>query len=197
MTDPVDWNKKWRERAAEELTPDPWLGRVLPLLPPGRALDLACGRGRNALRLAELGWQVTAVDAAAEGLALLEEEAGRRGLELGVRRQDLEAEPVLPRAAFELVIDFFYLQRSLWPALKEALVPGGVAVVRTFSRAGGFAGGPRRQEFILQPGELLEQFTGWEILLHEEGVEEARQGGGLAGIVARKPVGLEGESPCA
>ena len=190
---PVNWNQKWRERAAEDLIPDPWLERTLPLLPAGRALDLACGRGRNALHLAEQGFAVTAVDGSAEGLALLGEEARRRGLQLTLRQQDLEAEPQLPLAAFEVVIDFFYLQRSLFPALKAALVPGGVVVMRTFSFAGGFAGGPRRQEFILHPGELLEQFAGWEILLHEEGLESSRKGGGLVGIVARKPLPGGGE----
>jgi tellurite methyltransferase len=196
MTDPVDWNEKWRERAAEALSPDPWLERALPWLPPGRALDLACGRGRNALHLAQLGWKVTALDASAEGLALLEEEARRRGLAIALRRQDLEAEPQLPAAQFEVVLDFFYLQRSLFPALKAALAPGGVAVLRTFSAAGGFAGGPRRKEFILQPGELLQQFGGWEILLHEDGLESSRKGGGLAGIVARKPFGAPETAPC-
>jgi len=185
---PVNWNQKWRERAAADLIPDLWLQRALPLLPAGRALDLACGRGRNALHLAEHGFAVTAVDGSAEGLALLAEEARRRGLELTLRQQDLEAETRLPVAAFEVVIDFFYLQRSLFPALKAALVPGGVVVMRTFSSAGGFPGGPRRKEFILQPGELLEQFGGWEILLHEEGLESSRKGGGLVGIVARKPL---------
>ena len=197
MTDPVDWNEKWRERAAEALIPDPWLERVLPLLPPGRVLDLACGRGRNALHLAALGWRVTAVDASDEGLALLDQEARRRGLAMELRQQDLETQPQLPVAQFELVLDFFYLQRSLFAPLKAALVPGGVAVVRTFSAAGGFAGGPRRQEFILQPGELLERFGGWEILLHEEGREAARQGGGLAGIVARRPPEAPETAPCA
>lgn len=191
---PVDWNQKWRERAAEDLLPDPWLQRVLPLLPPGRALDLACGRGRNALYLAERGFAVTAVDASAEGLALLQQQARGRGLALKLRQQDLEAEPELPRAAFELVTVFFYLQRSLFLPLKAALVPGGVAVARTFTSAGDFPGGPRRREFILRPGELLEVFSGWEILLHEEGVESSRKGGGLAGIVARKPFGEA--APC-
>lgn len=195
----VDWNQKWRERGAEELSPDPWLQRVLPLLPKGRALDLACGRGRNALYLAEQGFAVTGVDASAAGLALLRQQAQERGLAITLRQQDLEAEPELPRAGFELVTVFFYLQRSLFPPLKAALVPGGMAVVRTFSFAGDFPGGPRRQDFILHPGELLELFAGWEILLHEEGLETSRKGGGLAGIVARKPESAKGgeTAPCA
>jgi len=61
-------------------------------------------------------------------------------------------------------------------------------VVRTFSRAGSFPGGLANSDFVLNPGELLELFSGWEILLHEEGLEPSKKGGSLAGIVARRPV---------
>ena len=47
------WNERWREKAGLPASPDPWLCEVLPLLPVGRALDLASGNGRNALLLAE------------------------------------------------------------------------------------------------------------------------------------------------
>ncbi|MEZ4600931.1 MAG: methyltransferase domain-containing protein [Syntrophotaleaceae bacterium] len=182
-----DWNKVWQERGEERLTPDTWLIRALPLLPPGRLLDVACGRGRNALFMAEKGYVVTAVDASAEGLSQLAAEAGQRDLTIALHRQDLEAKPDLPAEAFDVVLQFFYLQRSLIPALKQAVRPGGVAVVRTFSHAGPWAGGPGHPEYALGEGELLKLFAGWEILLHEEGLEQSHRGGSLAGIVARRP----------
>jgi len=61
-------------------------------------------------------------------------------------------------------------------------------VVRTFSRAGSFPGGLDNPDFVLNPGELPDLFSGWEILLHEEGLEPSKKGGSLAGIVARRPV---------
>lgn len=188
-----DWNRVWQERQQKPLIPDPWLQRVLPLLPSGRALDIACGRGRNALLLAEHGYAVTALDASEQGLAQLAGEAQRRGLTLDTVQQDLEQRLELP-GGFDVVLQFFYLQRSLFGALRAAVRPGGVAVVRTFSRAGDFADGPGNPDYVLETGELLQVFAGWEILLHEEGLDPAERGGGLAGIVARKPVEPE---PCA
>jgi SAM-dependent methyltransferase len=183
-----DWNKIWQERANNDLQPDPWLLKVLPLLPTGRVLDLACGRGRNALFLAECGYAVTAVDASREALAQLAMEAQRRGLQITQMQQDLEQQPRLALPPFDLVVQFFYLQRSLLPELHRLVRPGGVAVVRTFSHAGDFPGGPGNPDFSLEPGELLRLFAGWKVLIHEEGVDQAHRGGGLAGIVARRPL---------
>lgn len=184
-----DWNKIWQERANTDLHPDPWLRKVLPLLPPaGRVLDLACGRGRNALFLAEGGYAVTAVDASGEALGQLGSEAQRRGLRIDRLQQDLETDPRLVLDPFDVVIQFFYLQRSLIPEMQRLVKPGGIAVMRTFSRAGNFPGGPGNPAFSLDPGELPALFAGWQVLLHEEGLDEAHRGGGLAGIVARRPM---------
>ncbi|KIH78229.1 hypothetical protein GFER_03840 [Geoalkalibacter ferrihydriticus DSM 17813] len=186
--DAEKWNERWQERAQSPWVPDPWLLRILPLLPGGRLLDVACGRGRNALFLAEKGYAVTAVDIAAEGLMQLRDEARRRGHALEVRHCDLETLPDLGREVFDVVLDFFFLQRSLLPALQAAVRPGGVGVVRTFSRAGDFPGEAPNADFVLEPGELPRIFAGWEVLLHEEGLEPSSKGGSLAGIVARKPL---------
>lgn len=177
MTDARDkWNCRWQERSERPFQADPWLLKILPLLPSGRALDVACGRGRNALLLAERGMAVTALDISEEALNQLEREAASRGLRIETRRVDLEAQSQLPATHFDLVIDFFYLHRPLLPALRRAVRPGGVAVLRTFSNAGPFAGTPAAAEFVLNPGELLEIFAGWDILLHEEGVEPSAKG---------------------
>jgi len=186
-----DWNDRWRERADEPFTVDPWLLASEHLLPDsGRALDLACGRGRHALFLAERGLSVTALDSSAVALAQLRSEATRRDLTIATRQVDLEVAPQLPIAGFDVVLLFFYLQRSLLPHLREAVRPGGLAILRTFSSAGPFPGGPENPDFVLRPGELLEIFADWEILRHEEGLEPSGKGGSLAGIVARRPAGI-------
>jgi len=85
-----------------------------------------------------------------------------------------------------VVIDFFYLYRPLLPKLVKVLRPGGLMVIRTFSSAGEFAAGNLNPGFVLRPGELRDLFSGWEVLLHEEGLEQSSKGGSLAGIVTRK-----------
>lgn len=183
-----DWNARWRAKAADaDWLADPWLSRVLPLLKPGRALDVACGNGRNAIFLAERGFRVTAVDLSQEALSQLDLEARTRGLAIETRLLDLEADPLLPLNYFDLILQFFYLHRPLLPVLGPLLKPGGFLVLRTFSCAGPFPGGLDNPAFVLKPGELLEIFQGWEILLHEEGLEPSKKGGALAGIVARRP----------
>ena len=188
MNDPRDkWNRRWRERIGEEVVADTWLLEVRDLLPVGRALDLACGRGRNALELARWGFTVTAVDCSEEALAQLAAAAATESLPIDCQCCDLERQSPEMAQDFDLVLCFYYLHRPLLPWLLAAVKPGGLAVLRTFSSAGSFPPGKLDSQFVLQPGELLTVFAGWEILRHEEGLEPSHKGGSVAGIVARKP----------
>jgi len=186
------WNARWRDKAASaDWQADPWLLRVYPLLEKqvagGRALDLACGAGRNAIYLAEQGLQVTAVDIAEVALSQLLSEGKRRKLSISTLQLDLEApEPRWPAGPFDLVLDFFFLSRPLLTRFAQIVRPGGFAVVRTFSSAASDLFGEVDTNFALRPGELPEIFSGWQVLLHEEGLEPSRKGGSLAGIVARR-----------
>ena len=123
-------------------------------LTPGRALDLACGRGRNALWLAEQGWDVTAVDSSPFAIEGLEHSQIRTVL------ADLEKHefPLQP-AAWDLIVVSRYLQLDLFAQLGPALCPGGLAIVITLMGEG---------RFRLQPGELKACFAGWEILHYRE-----------------------------
>jgi len=181
------WDQRWREKAshADQQT-DPWLQQIAFMLVPGKALDVACGMGRNAVYLAERGFSVTAVDVSPVALDLLKAEAEIRGLDIETRLIDLESQPRLPDGPFDLLLNIFYLHRPLLPDLLKRVTAGGMAVFRTFSRAGPAQFGSVNPEFALRPGELLEIFAGWDVLFHEEGLEPSRKGGSLAGIVARK-----------
>ena len=66
----ADWNERYSRGEHIIKEPMPLLVRVASQLPPGRALDLACGAGRHAIFLASRGWQVTAVDASPVGIKL-------------------------------------------------------------------------------------------------------------------------------
>lgn len=164
---PRDWDQHYSEPAHIDLKPAPLLVEVAGRLASGDALDLACGPGRHALYLAKLGWRVTAVDASAVAISLLRERAG--GLPIQAIRADLErGEFRIASEAYDLVCDFLYLQRDLFPQIHKGLRPGGV-----------FAGAIRLSgSFRLEPGELRALFDGWKILFYSET--------GSAQIVARK-----------
>jgi len=145
------------------------------------------GTGRNALYLASLGYEVTGIDVSGVAVGRCRSEAARRGLRVDAVQADLEAYE-LPPAAYDIVIDFYYLQRELTPALAAALRPGGVLVFESFTtEQRRFGWGPQQDEFLLRPGELRSLFPALEVLTYREGVVESDRGKkAVAGLVARK-----------
>lgn len=181
---PRNWDQHYSDPANVDLAPAPLLVEAAELLPPGAALDLASGPGRNALYLAALGWKVTAVDSSAVAIRLLRERAA--GLLVDARHADLEAgDFVIEPAAYDLICDFYYLQRALFPAIREGVRPGGAfaGAIHLFDDAP--AARPRNPAYLLHPGELREQFTGWKILFYSESPEPGRHRRS-ARIVARR-----------
>lgn len=113
-------------------------------------LDVACGHGRHVHLLADAGHRVTAIDRDAALLAPL---AGRARTLVA----DLESAPwPLPGATFDAVLVTNYLWRPLLPDLLAAVAPGGLLIYETFALAHAALGRPRRPEFLLRPGELLD-----------------------------------------
>lgn len=129
-----DWDRKWLERLkGPDRDPNRFLVEVASGLAPGRALDLACGVGRNAVWLAERGWQVIAVDFSDVALEHARARAAAHGVAVGWQRADLrEYEP--PAGAFDLVL-VAYLQlpaaqrRAVWRRAAAAVAPGGRLLV--------------------------------------------------------------------
>jgi 2-polyprenyl-3-methyl-5-hydroxy-6-metoxy-1,4-benzoquinol methylase len=164
-------------------TPAAWLTMHRHLLPPGDALDVACGRGRHALWLAEHGWRVTAIDRDAGALRELEAEARRRGLPITTESVDLErVDAALPERAFDVIVVVHYLHRPLFPRLLAALRPGGVLVYETFTAAQAARGKPTNPDFLLRPGELHELVGSLEVLESREGEFDGRD---VASALAR------------
>lgn len=132
--------------------PSAWVARFAPLIPIGEVLDLACGNGRHARLLANLGLEVRAIDRDDAALA------ATAGPSIVTQKIDLEAEgfiwPFEPRR-FSGIVVTNYLHRPLFPHILEGLQPGGVLIYETFAQGNGHFGKPSNPAFLLKPGELL------------------------------------------
>jgi len=164
-----------------------WLLSNIDLIPrAGRALDVACGRGRHALLLAERGLAVVAVDRDEAAIEGLRTEAARRLLPVEARIVDLEAARAdigLGQDAYDLVVVFHYLHRPLFPTLIGALAPGALLIYETFTVDQARLGKPTNPDFLLQHGELRERLASLTILRERDGVYEGRH---VAAVAARK-----------
>ena len=149
---------------------------------PAAPLDLACGTGRHALYLARLGWHVTAVDGSKVAVAQLRRQAARLVLEIDARAANLEAgEFVIEPGGYDLICDFFYLERRLFPLIRAGVKPGGL-FTGILHRFDGNAPG----RYLVESGELREEFAGWKILYYSERPAEEGHRRATAAIVARR-----------
>lgn len=156
----------------------------IPALPVGRALDIACGEGRNAIYLAREGFDVDAIDISDAALNKGRTAAG--GLKINFTAADLEGFKI-PANTYELIVNFNYLQRSLVPAIKNGLKRGGYLIFETYTLEQKELGHPKNPEFLLGPNELLRLFSDLHIIYYREGVvEEGERKKAVASLVGRK-----------
>jgi SAM-dependent methyltransferase len=187
--------KEWDTRyaAAERVwsvEPNMWVVEVVDDLPPGRALDVACGEGRNAVWLAERGWQVTAVDFSAVALA--------RGRTASDAVEWIEADVVAwapPPGAYDLVlVVYLHLtpgdRRAVLGRAAASLAPGGTLAVIGHDRrnlAEG-VGGPQVPEILLDPAEVATELGSLAVARAETVTRPTPDGTALDTlVVARRP----------
>jgi tellurite methyltransferase len=181
--DRARWDARYAEYdPGERKPPHPLLIEHAHLAPGGAALDLACGRGRDALWLAENGFRpVVAADVSGVALRHVLNLARRRSLadRLWCVQADLDRFR-FPPATFDLVCVFRFLNRSLFPAIARSLKPGGLLIYETFNRRWLDERPDVSPDYLLRPGELLEAFGDLDVIAHgERGVRSH--------LVARKP----------
>ena len=156
-------------------------------IPRGRALDIATGKGRNAIFLAEHGFDVVAIDVSPVALDEARQRAAGKSLSISWQQADLERIE-LPEATYDLVVDFNYLQRSLIPQIKAALKPGGHVIFETYLIGQEILGHPKNPAYLLRHNELLELFRDFRVLCYREGKFSAGEETAFrAGILAEKP----------
>jgi SAM-dependent methyltransferase len=183
------WEQRYRGEAdiADDLVPGPTplVKRFLSHVQPGTALDLAAGTGRNAIWLAQHGWNVTAVEGAPTAIEILAKRSSKLGVSLRAVVADLQnGEFVIAPAAWDAITICYYTQRDLIETAKAGLRHGGVliAIVHTTE------GEEEATETRMSPGELLTYFRGWERLHEYEGKpNDPEHRRSVAEIVARRP----------
>lgn len=149
--------------------PSPALESTLHVVPPGRALVLACGTGRNALHLAEAGFEVEAIDVSSVAIDQARTEADRRGLHVQWRVADLD-EVKVDDSGYDLITLIRCVNRDAVPLIVKALAPDGWLFVEQHMWTRLDVMGPGI-DFRLAPGELLDAFSELRIVTYSEGIQ--------------------------
>ena len=187
--DQVRWDRQHAQSDGMEV-PSSFLWRILESdrweMARGRALDVACGKGRNAIYLAGRGFVVTAIDISAVALEKGRKQAEERSLSIDWQQADLE-QLQFPAADYDLIVNINYLQRSLIPQIKTALKTGGHVIVETYLIDQRSVGHPKNPDYLLAHNELLNYFRDFRVLCYREGkFHDAGESSFRAGILARK-----------
>jgi tellurite methyltransferase len=168
------------------------------LLPTsGKALDVACGLGANALLLASHGLQVEALDSSEVAVSKLRSFALEQGLTVNAVTGDAGALPQAGRR-WDVIVVTHFLDRSLCAELPSLLNPGGLLFYQTFTRAGSIEASPRNLDFLLVDNELLALFAGLRIrYFRDEGTAGNTLKGhrGKSFLVAQQPLTRVNEKP--
>jgi SAM-dependent methyltransferase len=178
------WNARYRERGRKTAGPSSFLMSLDDLLPTkGRALDVAGGAGRHAIWLAKRGLDVTLADVSEEAMSLAEDEAASAEVRIHSLVIDLEAEP-FPAGPWDVIVSFYYLQRTLFEGFAAALAPGGLLVFAQPTKSNLERHAKPPAPFLLEDGELPGLVQGLEIVRYHEGWQS--EGRHEAQLVARK-----------
>jgi tellurite methyltransferase len=164
---PVSWDERHRGQPPGEA--EPFLAAMLARIPRGVVLDVAAGRGRNALALARAGMQVVAVDLSAEAMRILAAAARTARLAIWPVVANLDSFH-LKDESFDAIVNINFLDRALFPKFARALRPGGILIADTFLVDQAAIAHPRDPRFLLGHGELRALAGGLEIEEYREGL---------------------------
>lgn len=175
LRDRIRWDARYARRGAmrgEE--PRAFLRAVADRLPrEGRALDLACGEGQNAVYLASRGLEVEALDISPVAISKAHKLARRKGVRIHTRVVDLEADPEpIPAGRYRLILCFRYLQRSLAPRIEAGLAPDGMVVLELIADRTRERHPERSPDHLIASGELERWFPNLIVVHHEEAREK-------------------------
>lgn len=185
-TDVDRWNKKYQLTCRDQVPllnpegePELVLNQEL-VAPRGLALEVACGKGRNAMYLATMGYEVIASDCAFNGLVECLPLVRKLSLQVWPLVCDIEKYP-FPKENFDLVSVVRYLNRSLFEDMKSWVTPGGTLFYKTFNSDFLAINPAFNPDYVVEKGELEAAFSDFSILASGHGKF------GTSFILGRKP----------
>jgi SAM-dependent methyltransferase len=170
----ADWDRRY---ATPDLVwsrePNRFVAAESADLTPGRALDLGCGEGRNAVWLAGRGWRVTAVDFSGVALGKARRLSDAEGVAVDWVQADLTAAPAAPQSADLVVIAYVHLppagRRRMLAGAAAALAPGGTIIVveHDLLNLTEGHGGPRDPDVLTTPEMIVAELPGLVVEMAE------------------------------
>lgn len=184
-TDADRWNHRYRSDSRHvNKEVQPLLANHATLLPAkGLAVDLAMGLGGSAAFLLSRGLSVVGVDIA----------------EVAVRKAKLTHPELMaviadltclyfPPKTFDVICNFFYLDRGAWASINTWLKPGGILFYETLTTGMLELNPTINPSHVLAPGELRNAFPGYDLIYFEEGWYQYHHPRATARLIARKPL---------
>jgi len=163
------WNDIYSKVEADQYTPSKIITENGHLLPnEGRALDLACGAGADAIYLAQQGLQVDAWDISDTIIGKLSVYAEKNKLSIKAEARDINQFPPEDNV-YDVISVSHFLERDLIPMLIRSLKPGGLIFYQTFSKTVTPSySGPKNPAFRLAENELLDLFAELQLVVYRE-----------------------------
>jgi SAM-dependent methyltransferase len=197
------WNARYAAAADAHnsvwsVEPNAWVAATIGPLPPGSAVDLGCGEGRNAIWLASLGWVATGVDFSAAGIDVAAARARQAGVDVAWHVADATTWRATTPVDLVLIAYLHLSEEDLLRAVANAiasLTPGGRLVMIGHDRTNvtDGVGGPQRPEILYSPDLLARAAEGLIIETCERVMRPVETADGVRSaidttLVARTPL---------
>ena len=177
IDDLLRWNRRYLEGRESALHTT--LTRFYHLAPHGRALDIACGTGETSIYLAKKGFGVEAFDVSDVAIRRARQKAKREGVNVKFKPVDADKFS-FGVSRYDIVLNFYFLNRGIFPKIKRSLRSGGVLIFETYNEDHSSVNPCFNPKYLLRKGELIEEFCDMDILYYCEVSN-------ITTLVAKKP----------